>query len=137
MSREQQEHGLCKVQSLSETIQYHLLVLFDIQSSFDYKVLLFLFFRVWCFNLREWFRCRPLLVCFLVRECHGNLKTVGPAATFHGFRVYFLEYDTWLEVVSKVSDVPKYIKCVLWVSHHGFHLTVDHILLKPTASILL
>lgn len=89
----------------------HFFVLLNIQGSLVHEVLLLLRVRVGvpCCTLREWFGRRPLLARLLSGECHSHLQHVGPAATSRTFRVHF----------------------------HGLHLTVDHVLLKAAACIIL
>lgn len=87
----------------------HFFVLLNIQCPLVHEVLLLLRVRVLCFNLSERFRRRPLLACLLGGERHGHLQDAGPTTTSQRFRVNF----------------------------HCFHLTVDLILLKPAACVLL
>ncbi len=123
---------------------YHCFVLLNVQGSLVNDVLLRVRVRVLGFTLRERFRRRPLLARLLGGECHGNLQDVGPAASSRSFRVYLLKekYSLWLEKTLS-DEVLKYIVIAFPPKkkkknpHHGLQLSVDHILLKPDARILL
>lgn len=120
---------------------YHFFVLLNIQGSLVHEVLLLVRVRVQYSRLRKRLRGRPLLARLLGGERHRDLQAVGPAATPRRIRVYFLKTKTHsrLEETFIVSDPSSEIcwNCILLKTCHGFHLTVDHIVIKPAACILL